>query len=99
MSILPQIALPSRLPHNIHQSPLFFKILSSVQSTEFPLLHSRSFFVIYYVYIRVCKTTPVSRERRFLTYTLTDKQNTLDAETTHPATGAKKETKPIQYCN
>ena len=43
-------------------------------------------------------TTPVSRERRFSTYTLTDKQNTLDAETTHPATEAKKETKPIQYC-
>ena len=38
-------------------------------------------------------TTPISRERRFLTYTLTEKQNTLGAETTHPTTQAKKETK------
>ena len=38
-------------------------------------------------------STPISRERRFLTYTLTDKQKTLYAETTHPATQAKKETK------
>ena len=91
VSILPQLALPSSLPHNIQQSPLFFS--DSFANTEYwePLLHSRSFSVIYFIYSSVYMSIPISWERRFLTYTLTDKTHRMPKQHTRQPKPKKKQ--------
>ena len=59
----------------------FFKILSPIQNIECPC-YTVGPSLLSILYSSVYMSTPVSRERRFLTYTLTDKTHWMPKQHT-----------------
>ena len=69
-----------------------FKIISPIQNIECPC-YTVGPSLLSILYSSVYMSTPVSRERRFLTYTLTDKTHWMPKQHTHTTNNTQNNTR------